>query len=233
MYLSLVKTIWVKVMFKKQIMLSSLFIASMALSNAVSATPIVNGTFDTDLSGWSAVLNGGDAQQAAGQAVLSTGDDVALYSSVLVQGDDGLFNFPSPILLGAGDDFFKFDAVFTMLDADTLEAGGGFSDNLQVWLYDEFDSGLDTLIATIDASTVGSSFSFNLSSFIGRSVAFSFELNDEDDGFNSQVALDNIRIEQRSVTVPEPSTFLLIILGWFGLTRKLLSINRKVQYPIS
>ncbi|TAK65239.1 hypothetical protein, partial [Methylobacter sp.] len=188
-------------MFKKQIMLSSLFIASMALSNAVSATPIVNGTFDTDLSGWSAVSNGGDAQQAAGQAVLSTGDNVAPYSSVLVQGDDGSFSFANPIVLGAGDDFFKFDAFFTTLAEDVLESGVGSSDNLQVWLYDEFDSGLDTLIATIDASTVGSSFSFNLSSFIGRSVAFSFELNDEDDGHNSQVALDNIRIEQRSVTV--------------------------------
>lgn len=238
--LRLIKTLRIKVMFKKQLMLSSLFIASIALSNAVSATPIINGTFDADLSGWSTVTNGGTAQWAAGQAVLSTGDGVAPFSSVLVQGDDGLFNFITPIVLGAGDDLFKFDAVFTTLGADAQESGldgngdpSLFTDNLIVKLYDavDFTGASDYTFITIDALTSGSSFSFDLSSFIGRSVAFSFELNDENNGTNSQVTLDNIRIEQRATTntVPLPGTLLLVIIGWFGLTKNLLRNNRKAQ----
>ncbi len=214
----------------KKLIRLAIFVASMALSNAVFAGAILNGNFDTDLSGWATVTNGGTAQQVGGQAVLSTGSGAALFSSVLVQGDDGVFSFPSPITLAAGDDFFKFDAVFTLLDLDALESDGGFSDNLQVWLYDANSLG-DALIATINASTSGPSFSFDLSSFIGRSVAFSFELNDENNGTNSQVTLDNIRIEQRSISnaVPLPGTLLLVIIGWFGLTKNLLRNNRKVQ----
>jgi len=216
-------------MFKKHLILSSLFIVFMALSNSALAVSIVNGNFDADLSGWSTVTNGGTAQWDAGKAVLSTGSDVAAYSSVLVQGDDGLFTFSNPIMLGAGDDLFKFDAVFATLGADALESGGGFSDNLQVWLYDANNLG-DHLFTTIDALTSTTSFSFDLSSFIGHSVAFSFELNDENDGFNSQVRLDNIRLEKRpdSTTVPESGTFSLVFIGLFGLMGSLLRNKRKV-----
>lgn len=220
-------------MFKKQLMLSSLFIATIALSNAVFATPIVNGTFDADLSGWSTVSNGGTVEWGGGTAVLSTGPDVAAYSSILVQGDDGTFTFGNALLLSAGDDFLKFDAVFNTLSADALESGGGFTDNLQVWLYDATDSSgaSDHLFATIDALISGSSFSFDLSSFIGQSVAFSFVLNDENDGSDSKVTLDNIRIEQRSVTnaIPLPGTLFLVIIGWFGLTKNLLRNRLKIQ----
>lgn len=219
-------------MLKKQLTLSSLFVASIVLSNFAFAASIVNGAFDADLSGWSTVTNTGTAQWDAGKAVLATGSDAAAQSMVLVQGDDGSFSFSSPILLGAGDDLFKFDAVFATLGADALESGGGFSDNLNVWLYDAVNSSFDTIIATIDATTASLSFSFDLSSFIGRSVAFSFELNDENDGFDSKVSLDNIRMEQRPViiSVPEPGTFLLLIItGLFGLTGNWLRNNLKAQ----
>jgi hypothetical protein len=210
-------------MHKKYLLLSSLMIASFALSNPASAASIINGNFDTDLSGWSTVTNGGSGQWDAGKAILSTGSDVAAQSSVLVQGDDGLFSFSNPITLGAKDNLFKFDAVFSVLATDALESGGGFADNLQVWLYDSMDSSLDTRMATIDAATFNSSFSFDLSSFIGRSVAFSFELNDENDGFNSQVALNNVRIEP----VPVPGALWMFVTGLFGLSGNWLRNNLK------
>lgn len=225
-------------MFKKQMILSSLFMASMALSNAVSATPIVNGTFDTDLSGWSTLdstndlFANGTVHQTAGQAVLSTGDGSAPLSAAIDQG----LSFAA-ISLGSNDAFFKFEALITRFDVDTTESltiSG--DDSLNVWMYDINDPLNNYFIANIAnfAVLTATEYSFDLSPYsIGLNVAFSFELADEDDGFNSKVALDNIRIEQRSVTVPEPGTFMLVILGWFGLTRTLLYINRKAQYQIS
>lgn len=196
-----------------------------AQSNAVSAATIVNGNFNSDLSnGWSTVTANGTVawDSANNTAVLSTGADVAPYSAVLVQGDNGFFSFPNPILLGPGDDFIKFDAVFSTLGVDTVESGAGlFTDNMQVWMYDANGLG-DVQLAKIDALTSSTSFSFDLASYIGHSVAFSFELNDENDGLDSQVTLDNIRLEQRAtppVNVPEPDTLMLLILGAFGLFR--------------
>lgn len=216
-------------MLNKRLILSGLFILTITLSNFVSAASIVNGTFNSDLSGWSTVTNGGTVQwDVSGKAVLLTGSDAAIFSSALVQGDDGFFSFSDPIVLGSGDDSFKFDFDFSTLVADALETATSlFNDNLKVWLYDA-DSLGDVLITSIDALTSdSSSFSFNLLPYLGHSVAFSFELNDENDGVNSQVALDNIRIEQTAV--PLSGTLGLEAIGLLGLAGILLRNKRFVQ----
>lgn len=217
-------------MFKKRLLLSTVAILAILLSNFAFAASIVNGNFNTDLTGWDVLTNGGSVQWDAGSAMLSTGSGDAPYSSVLVQGDDGNFSFNNPLLLGPGDDFLKFDASFLSLGADAQETGAGlFADNLQLWLYDANNWG-DVLLAEIDALTNATSFSISLASYIGHSVAFSFELNDENDGLDSKVALDNIRLEQRAVNaVPLPSTLLLVIIGWFGLVRNVVRADQKVQ----
>ncbi len=209
-------------MFKKAILFSSVLVVSVTLSNSVSAASIVNGDFNSDLSnGWSTLMANGTAARDSinNTAVLSTGADVASYSAVLVQGDDGLFSFITPIVLTPGNDFLKFDATFSSLGIDAQETGAGlFTDNLQLWMYDANGLG-DVLLATIDALTANTNFSIDLTSYVGLSVAFSFELNDEDDGLDSRVTLDNVRLEQRStppVSVPEPDTLMLTILGALG-----------------
>lgn len=213
-------------MLKLTDLFSSLLIASIFLSNSASAAAITNGTFDSDLSGWSTVTDNGSVIQDSGAAVLSTGPSAAPFSAVLVQGDAGDFSFLSPILLGAGDDFLRFDAVFSTLGLDVSEVGGSsFTDYLELWMYDASGSG-DVLLATIDELTSDTSFSFNLATYITHSVAFSFELNDEDDGFNSKVTIDNVRLEPRvtpPVNVPEPNTLMLMIFGIFGLAGRRLS----------
>lgn len=180
---------------------------------------ITNGDFASGLSGWATVIGNGDVQASGGQAVLSTGRGTDPFSAVLVQGDDGNFNFPSPILISSNDIFFKFDALFADLGIDATESPlGSLTDHLNVWLYDANDlsGNHDALIANINASITG--YSFDLSGFAGRSVAFSFELNDEADGRNTQVSIDNVRIEQRSIQpVPEPTSLALIIAGLFRL----------------
>lgn len=216
-------------MFKKRLFIT---VVSILLSNFASAASIVNGNFDTDLSGWNTLSNGGLAQWDGGAAILSTSSGVAAPSSLLVQGDDGSFSFANPIQLKAGNEILRFDAIFSDLGADSLETPPGpFTDNLQVWLYDANDpsTNSDALLATIDILTSGTSFSIDLANYIGQFVAFSFELYDENDGRDSSVRLDNIRLEPAAINaVPSPSTLLLMVIGWVGLMR-VLQIEQKVQ----
>ncbi len=194
-------------MYNKSLLFGYLIAAALTHSGSVFAGNIANGGFDSDLSQWSTVTNGGTVEWNAGSATLSTGSGSAAFSSVLVQGDDGTFSFATPILLGAGDDFLKFDAVFSSMGQDVLEDPiGSFTDNLQIWLYDT--TNVSQALATLGINTIGSTFAIDLSPFQGMSVAFSFELNDEADGFDSRFTLDNVRIEP----VPLPAA------AWFELT---------------
>lgn len=209
----------------KKVLLASLSIAAIAVSSAVSAQGIVNGNFDTDLSGWTSVLNGGSVDWNDGAAVLSTGSETAAFSAVLVQGDDGSFLFNNPILLSTGYDLFKFDLVFSTPVQDVSESGSsGFTDHLNLWLYDANDPAGDALIATIDPLTPGGpGFSFDLSPYLGQWVAFSFELNDEDDGFNYQVTIDNVRL----APVPLPGALLFEITALLGLAGNVMRKRRQ------
>lgn len=225
-------------MIKKQFMLTSLFIASIAASNSVSAGAIVNGNFSSGSTGWAVLDSANDPTPlgangavsfGGGQAVLATGAGIAPYSAAI---DQGFTNSLDAITLGAIDSFFKFDALFTRIGADIseLQPTSFPNDSLNVLMYD-MNSASVYSIANIDYSTAATQFSFDLSAYIGLTVGFSFELADANDGYNSQVALSNILIEQRTApsTVPVPGTLLLVIIGWFGLTKNLLRNDRKVQ----
>jgi hypothetical protein len=97
------------------------------------------------------------------------------------------------------------------LGQDSSEGISLFNDQLNVWLYNANGLG-DIQIAGL---TTSASIAFDLSGLAGRSVAFSFELADEDDGRNTQVAIDKVRIEQFSA--PEPASFMLVLIGLVGL----------------
>jgi hypothetical protein len=187
------------------------------------AGSIANGGFDSDLADWSTVLNGGSVAWSGGHAVLATGAGTGVASAVLIQGDDGTFTFASPITLGADDRWFRFDAVFSALGLDgTEDPLSGFSDQLNVWIFDA-DS-LDTWLAGAFSLSDpgGADLSFDLvtpADLRGKRVAFSFELTDEADGQDSQVSIDNVRIERGAVA--EPGTLALIAgaLSALGLAR--------------
>lgn len=209
-----------RTMLKTRLFFSSLMLAALSFANSAVAGSIVNGSFDTDLSGWATVTSGGSTQWEAGAAVLAGGQGANPFAASLVQGDDGSFSFASPIILSAGNDLLKFDVGFTSLGVDALETPSGFTDNLTVTLYDANDitGASDALLASIDSTTLGvSSIAIDLSAFIGRSVAFSFEFNDENDGFDYSAAIDNVRFEASPVPVPPSVLFEGSALAGFAI----------------
>lgn len=201
---------------KKTILAIGFSLAFLAPVKFVSAADIVNGTFDSDLSGWATVENNGSAawNSVDQTAELTTGEGVSLFSVMMIQGDDGsLTSFADPLDITADNDWLKFDAVFSLLDADSFESGGLVgSDYLEVAFYDSTNW---WLLATVDATTLDTSFSIPMTGFQGLSVALSFELYDDDDGFNSKVVLDNIRFEGEPdpSPVPEPPVIWLLLTG--------------------
>lgn len=198
--------------------------AVLALSVAMSAhaIPFANGDFSSG-SGWNDFSGNGSTSIAGGQAQLETGAGADPFSAILVQGDDGSFGFLSPITLASNVTTLTFDASFINLGSDIDESGiFSFTDELFVNLYDAIDFSFDLLSLPGINSTAALgfvSYSIDVSSLAGRDVALSFELLDEDDGFDSRVLLDNVVFNTASVSVPEPSTLYLLSLG------VLLSIN--------
>jgi hypothetical protein len=199
------------------------FVPLFVISNLVNASLILNGNFDTDLSQWNDASDNGSVVFDNGVANLSTGDGFGPYSAVFVQGDDGFFNFNSPILIDAQQTLLEFDLWQVSHDLDASESGtSSLNDVLNLSIYDAFDPSFDLYFSDLLVTVQQQTFSLDISSLIGRSVAFSFEVNDEDDGFNSTFALDNVQLTSL-VSVPEPSTLLLFLIAVGALTRKQLA----------
>ena len=212
------------IMFRK---LSTLIVAInvIFISHAAQAGLIANGDFDNGLNSWSDASFSGQVFSNNGLVNLSTGVDFGPYSAVLVQGDDGFFNFNTPILIDAQQSLIEFDLWQFERNIDASESGtSSLADVLNLSIYDAFDPSFDLFFIDLAVTSQQKNFSLDISSLVGRSVAFSFELNDENDGFDSTFSLDNIRLTS-PVNVPEPSTLLLFSLAIFVLTRRKKTIN--------
>ncbi len=193
------------------------------ISATALAVPLNNGDFSSGLASWNDASFTGSVSGIGGAAVLETASGTSPLSAVLVQGDDGFFSFLSPITLGGTDNYLNFDVAFIDIGIDETESGDSiFIDELMVVLYDEFDPFMDLVFSVgINAMLNPDIIRFNLdiSSLVGRSVALSFELNDENDRRNSQATIDNVSFtaqpDRKSsvVTVSEPMTIYLFFLG--------------------
>ena len=199
----------------------SLGLLSYFLAFQVLAMPITNGDFSAGLTEWNNASSTGTVTDVSGVAQLDTGTGDDPFSAVLVQGDDGFFTFGSPINLGVDDLFLNFDVNFLDLGIDSSELGTSFfSDYLSIALYDADDiTGSSDLIFEpgIDNTLTGwTRFNLDVSSLVGHNIALSFELSDQDDGFNSRALLDNIsftKVADVIVSVPEPNSIALVGLG--------------------
>lgn len=202
----------------KNSMQAILSVAGLLAAQASSAALLQNGTFDSGLQSWTDASETGQVAWQNDKAVMSTGAGSSPYSSIFVQGDDGWFTFDDPVLVPGDALFIEFDAAMISRQADATESGNSFFDDVfSLNIYDALDWDYD-LLNTVALTDTVQTFSFDVTSLIGRDVALSFELADEDDGFNSWVSLDNVAFFSRPATsVPEPSAFILMMLGIFGL----------------
>lgn len=196
-----------------------LLLVALCGAHSVSAMPITNGNFDAGLDGWADASGNGSVSAQDGHAVLSTGPGDDLYSSILVQGDDGWFSFEDPLLLPDDTLSINFDAWLYGMDEDPTETGGSFyDDSFSLAVYDASDSMNDRYFLDIPFDSAVNQFTYDISDLSGRSVAFSFELTDENDGWDLSLGLDNIFLGTTGgVEVAEPSSLVLMILGALAL----------------
>lgn len=191
---------------------------------------LINGAFD-DGTGWNDASVTGTTNIVGGEAQLSTAaGSSSPFSAVLVQGDDGLFTFIDPINLDIDIIFLTFDIRFQDDGIDIGESGiSAFVDFLSVALYDELDfTGLsDLFFNSGDDFTQGASWTtvtLDVSALAGRTIALSFDLNDENDGRDTSVFLDNVMFSAQQVfPVPEPGSLILYSIGLLGL----ISVKKK------
>ena len=201
--------------------LSSLALVSTAVfAQQALAAPLLNGSFD-DASAWVDVSYSGSTDISGGVASLSTGAGTDPFSAVLVQGDDGFFSFSNPVSVPTDALTLSFDVRMDQVVAGD-ESGFGFGDFLTVALYDAMDFSYDTFFFgdgfDFSVDSLWTTVSLDISALAGRDLAISFELTDEDDGFDSTVFLDNVEIAGLPpVQVSEPGSLVLMILGLAGL----------------
>jgi len=191
-------------------LLLGLFLISALPVNAASFN---NGDFSSGGTSWNDASDTGSVTFSAGQAILETGTGVSGFSAVMVQGDDGFFNFPNPISLASDAKWLSFSAKIDELGADNTESSSIFTDALNVYLYDALDFNLDLLFLTIDSDSYSLgfiSYMLDVSSLQGRDIALSFELVDENNERNSSVTIDNVAF---SAAVPAPSVLVLLLVG--------------------
>lgn len=199
----------------------------IVFSQISNAGFISNGDFANGLNDWSDASFPGVVSVNNGAANLAAGSGSGLYSAVLVQGDDGFFNFNTPIVIDVDYSLLKFDLWQLSRAIDTSEsATSALKDHLNLAIYDAIDPSFDLLFTDLIITSQLQHFTLDISSLIGRSVAFSYELNDENDGFNSIFALDNVRLSSATVAVSEPKTVLLLLLALFLFIRTPLIVDK-------
>lgn len=193
-------------------------------STSALAVPFSSGDFST-IDGWNDASSSGAVIIDGSTATLSTGNGNAdLFSASLVQGDDGNFSFPAPISLASDLLSLSFDVRLSDLGADLSEGDfSSFDDYLTVALYDATDMTFDTIFTSgVDfaLSTSWATVTLNVSALAGREMALSFDLNDEANGRDTAVELDNVRFVQPDVPpvdVPEPKAGVLMLMAAFAM----------------
>lgn len=190
-------------------------VMQFAIFSAAQAA-IINPNFEDGLDGWNDLSSTGTVIANGSFAEFTGGDGDMPFSAVLTQGDDGSFSFSAPVQLSPQASKFEFSLWLINKVDDFSETGtGSFSDYFTVSFYDSLDIAFDLFFGELDF-TAGGLISLDVSSLAGRDVAISFELHDEDDGFNVQIGLGNLLVIERT-SVPESSSLILIVIGLLSL----------------
>lgn len=202
---------------RSAILIFSIFISGVFSTSTFAG--IINPSFEQGFDSWVDLSSNGSVTVESGAAILAAGEGEDLFSAVLAQGDDGTFLFEKPIEISPFAVSFKFDLWMVSRDEDVLESGNSlFQDSLTLAFYDQEDLLFDLIFPSLSFGSTPSFLLLDISSLAGRNVSLSFELTDENDGFNLALGLDNLAIiEKPAVSVPESNGAVLLLIGLFSL----------------
>ena len=183
-----------------------------------AALPVVNGTFDSGLAGWTTV---GDVQAVTDASLGDNGVDYSLlYQGVaLAPGTFRLeFDFMNLLSADVSEDFAFPDVFFASLyftnDLGTFDLANAVFDDVAP-LMDLDASGPSNVAGTVGASALGpdwAHFTFDFSNSYAYVVPV-FELLNFNFLADSEVRLDNVAISQVATVVPEPASLSLLVMG--------------------
>ncbi len=194
-----------------------LVITGLLLSNGSSAATFTNGDFSSGFNGW-----GGAVGSSSGINIVDPNTNPSNFNissgAALLTSNTSLFGGNSVVNI-----FQTFVVQSLLSPSNTLLLGfdftKSFDDITDVFLAQIVESG--NLSHAIDLSSGGS---FDITSFAGKNVELRFGLENvaSPDGSNDSLTIDNIFISQNQVSVPEPTTILLIGAGLMAMRRKFI-----------
>lgn len=199
---------------------------SVAASNAALSVEVVdkrNILPEMHLVG-NSFLNNGVLNLNTNNKAYDTPPNAGAFS---VLGDDGGFTFTNALSLPDNVRFFSFTASLSSFSAaaGTEPGTSKFADTFSVAIYDSVSQAHDKIFADsvdFNLSTSLISFSLDISAFQGREFALSFELFDENNGFDSQVIVSSACFASSSGACV--SEVPLPITGFWGMLVALLGL---------
>lgn len=210
---------------KNKLAIKSLAVLCVSLFIQTTQADVVNGDFSGGETGWGSFIYGDpfitpsatsdpSVSFASGEAILKTGEGYG-NEATICQGASvcDVLGSPvvSPFLVESDALTLEFDVAFLTLGADSSETSlSSFTDAINVQLWNPTDFLLDISIYVDSSGKV----SLDLANFAGTGAALFLRLIDEDDGYDTQVTIDNVAVVRSApVAVPESSTLYLLLSG--------------------
>jgi hypothetical protein len=105
---------------------------------------------------------------------------------------------------------------------DPGKTASAYTDYLEIEIYDEIDSAFDLYFNSVVDFSLGNAFqriTLDISALAGRSIAFSFNAHDENDGVDNRFYIDNVSFATAVNAVPAPTCLTLMLVSLAGLLR--------------